>query len=945
MSSTRFVGRQVELGLLESVCSKAKADEMPAAAVVSGPPGSGKSRLLSELGRRNLSARQLRVAGFEAGMNVPLAAAGDMLRDLGKVLGAGAMLNELLFEPRGSKDRSLEPLRVFEAARQALLGIADLVLLAIDDVQWIDELSAALCFYLVRSTVAEQKALAVIAASRQSTEAMVFRESLTRELGDDRVTTVELNPLDKENGLQLIRQLAPRLSQDEAVEIWSQAKGSPFWLGMLARGKEGADVADYIASRLRALRGDGASLLTVLGVITRPLAVSELAALWSWDEPRCESAASELERSGLAVKEGQSLRLAHDLIRASVMAEMPATRLREVHSALASWFEQQAEADVELLHEALVHRRAAGLDITNLALRVLQSPRRRLLGRAGLQELAAIADSEGLDEPVAVALRLAVAELAGDVGEQQVALDRWTALASNATDPTLRATAYLAASRAAVHILERQQEAPRLLELAQSQLADDPVLAVEIESHRANLLQVVLRQAEEGRRAAFRAAETARQLWGQPPVELTARERDAYVAALQVAFNAAVVEEDGAEQVRIADELGRGAWGSEEAAVWADHDRAAALMFAGRVGEALDSGRRAWMRARERMLPMLVFTSGTNLLSKLLEASRLDEADEVITECLELERRLAGESDRFAMSKVGDWSIHSLRHEAWLSRGDWRDAIGSLEREITRQREPHFRMHLHQSIFVWLARCAGQTRSQEIELHVAASGQDSIAAGCRRCSREHKLKAAEAFARLGRIEEAQGQLEGWDEDGRDAVRNDALWRHHVAALVAVARHEPSGIAELESVVAERRRLGLVASLLWTRLDLAAALQTHDSHRAAEEFRHAGELAAAVGASTEQQIADLGLRRLGVRTWRRGKAKRSERALDTLSERERQIATLIAAGHSNPEIASRLFLSRKTIERHVSNILARTGTRNRTELARFLSAQELGSTAG
>jgi len=49
-------------------------------------------------------------------------------------------------------------------------------------------------------------------------------------------------------------------------------------------------------------------------------------------------------------------------------------------------------------------------------------------------------------------------------------------------------------------------------------------------------------------------------------------------------------------------------------------------------------------------------------------------------------------------------------------------------------------------------------------------------------------------------------------------------------------------------------------------------------------------------------------------------------VDRLSERERQIATLIAAGKSNPEIASRLFLSRKTVERHVSNILARTGTR-------------------
>ena len=67
-------------------------------------------------------------------------------------------------------------------------------------------------------------------------------------------------------------------------------------------------------------------------------------------------------------------------------------------------------------------------------------------------------------------------------------------------------------------------------------------------------------------------------------------------------------------------------------------------------------------------------------------------------------------------------------------------------------------------------------------------------------------------------------------------------------------------------------------------------------------------------------------------------------MDRLSEREREIATLIGAGHSNPEIAGRLFLSRKTVERHVSNILARTGARNRTELARLLNVQETQPTS-
>ncbi|HKW70330.1 MAG TPA: LuxR C-terminal-related transcriptional regulator [Candidatus Dormibacteraeota bacterium] len=539
---------------------------------------------------------------------------------------------------------------------------------------------------------------------------------------------------------------------------------------------------------------------------------------------------------------------------------------------------------------------------------------------------------------MAIALRLSVAQLATELGEQQIAVERWTSLASDVTDPTLRATAYLGASRAALHLVERKTDAFPLLEAAQGQPTDDPVLAVEIESHRANLLQVVKHQAEEGRRAAYHAAEKARRLWGAPPVEITARERDAYVATLQVAFDAAVVEEDGAAQLRIADELSHAARGSDEGAVWADHDHAAALMFAGRVRESVDNGRRAWNRARERMLPMLTLTSGANLLSKLLDAGQFDEADEVISECLELEQRVAGAGERFAMSKVGNWSIHSLRHEAWLYRGDWRDAMSSLEREILRQPEAHFRMHLHWHIFVWLARCAGPPRSQDVDLHVGASREDALAADCRRCARELKLKTAEAYARLGRNEDAEQQLRSWDERGRGALLNDALWRRHIAGLIAVAKHDPTGIAELEAVLAEQQRLGLIASLLWTRLDLAAALQASNSRRAAEEFRQVGELAASVGASTVEQMADLGLRRMGVRTWRRGLAGRGEQPLDKLSERERQIAALIAAGHSNPEIASRLFLSRKTVERHVSNILARTGTRNRTDLARRLTAQ-------
>src|SRR5207245_828572 len=371
----------------------------------------------------------------------------------------------------------------------------------------------------------------------------------------------------------------------------------------LARSGGEHDLADYLATRQRSLRRDAARMLALLSVATRPLAASELEAVLEWDHPRTEVAIADLERSGLAVVHGVAVGLGHDLIRASAMAQLSAPSRRELHGLLANFFERHAATDVQLLHEALVHRREAGLDADELARRVLQSPRRRLLGREGLSELARLADASGLAEPLAIALRLAVAQLATEMGEQEIALDRWTNLGSGVSDPTLRATAFLAASRAAASLMERKDEAFSLLELALSQATDDPVLSVEIESHRANLPQVQKHRAEEGRRAAFDAAEKARQLWGKPPVEIDSREREAYVAALQVAFDSAVVEENGPAQLQIADELAQVAGTSEEGSIWAEQDRATALMFAGRVGEAVACARVACTQARQGRRP------------------------------------------------------------------------------------------------------------------------------------------------------------------------------------------------------------------------------------------------------------------------------------------------------------------------------------------------------
>lgn len=58
------------------------------------------------------------------------------------------------------------------------------------------------------------------------------------------------------------------------------------------------------------------------------------------------------------------------------------------------------------------------------------------------------------------------------------------------------------------------------------------------------------------------------------------------------------------------------------------------------------------------------------------------------------------------------------------------------------------------------------------------------------------------------------------------------------------------------------------------------------------------------------------------------------AYDGLTEREREVLKLIADGLSNQEVAERLVISVKTVERHRANILAKLGLHSRTELVKY-----------
>jgi DNA-binding NarL/FixJ family response regulator len=138
-------------------------------------------------------------------------------------------------------------------------------------------------------------------------------------------------------------------------------------------------------------------------------------------------------------------------------------------------------------------------------------------------------------------------------------------------------------------------------------------------------------------------------------------------------------------------------------------------------------------------------------------------------------------------------------------------------------------------------------------------------------------------------------------------------------------------------------LGMRLESIWARTTLARMTAAGGDRAGAESvLREAAVIAEATGAATERAHVDQLLRQLGIRTWRRGARARATGDLSVLSEREREIANLVAGGASTPDIARTLFLSRKTVERHVSSILGKLDVKNRAQLAaRVAAGREAG----
>jgi DNA-binding CsgD family transcriptional regulator len=142
------------------------------------------------------------------------------------------------------------------------------------------------------------------------------------------------------------------------------------------------------------------------------------------------------------------------------------------------------------------------------------------------------------------------------------------------------------------------------------------------------------------------------------------------------------------------------------------------------------------------------------------------------------------------------------------------------------------------------------------------------------------------------------------------------------------RGEAGAPAQLLAALAAWTRLELPFEAARGRYDLGRTLAAGEPDAAIDHLRRALDGFEALGAALEADRAAAALRALGV------PARTGAKGVGLLTDRERQVLELLAVGMSNPEIAERLHVSRKTAAHHVSHILTKLGLRNRTEAAAY-----------
>jgi DNA-binding CsgD family transcriptional regulator len=111
------------------------------------------------------------------------------------------------------------------------------------------------------------------------------------------------------------------------------------------------------------------------------------------------------------------------------------------------------------------------------------------------------------------------------------------------------------------------------------------------------------------------------------------------------------------------------------------------------------------------------------------------------------------------------------------------------------------------------------------------------------------------------------------------------------------------------------------------------IRTGDRDQGRAAFIRAMEIYTLLGAATDVARLQARFRAYGIRRGPLSKHRQARSGWDSLTPTEVKVAKLVEAGLSNPEIAARLLLSRRTVATHVSHILRKLGVHSRIDIAR------------
>lgn len=219
-------------------------------------------------------------------------------------------------------------------------------------------------------------------------------------------------------------------------------------------------------------------------------------------------------------------------------------------------------------------------------------------------------------------------------------------------------------------------------------------------------------------------------------------------------------------------------------------------------------------------------------------------------------------------------------------------------------------------------------------LHLARGEYDSarrILSRMLTAAAQHPLQAPE-LALLAEVEVAAGRLD----DARSICRSLAAIAQQVevpmihalaayaAGITAASAGEPDAAAHLEAALAGFVAADLPLETARARLALSRLLADSAPEIAVAEARAALTAFDTLAATPDADATASHLRRLGK------PGRPAPRGPGVLTRRETEVLRLLAEGLSNEQIAQRLFLSKRTVEHHVSNILGKLGVTTRAE---------------